>query len=172
VPYQLNRTSFPDPVQVPHSSIRAPHLDLTSSHPLSLINRGFLPVLMCLQMVSACFGISPKPRRKDLAMSRSRIPIRRYRCLRCGHRWIPRESFVRVCPGCRSPYWDVSKHSKKKNRAHVLIARLRRAAERSEAQYGPARRELVRHNRELARREASRRRASRNRATQAKRQGH
>lgn len=27
-------------------------------------------------------------------------------CKRCGHRWYPRQSEVRTCPKCRSPYWD------------------------------------------------------------------
>lgn len=35
-------------------------------------------------------------------------------CLRCGHRWLPRVSRqtkdgktdVRICPKCKSPYWD------------------------------------------------------------------
>lgn len=43
-----------------------------------------------------------------------------YRCLRCGHGWVPRdfdqpedgkkpeepEVAPRVCPKCKSPYWD------------------------------------------------------------------
>ena len=30
-----------------------------------------------------------------------------YRCERCGHKWIPREEKPpRVCPHCKSPYWD------------------------------------------------------------------
>jgi predicted Zn-ribbon and HTH transcriptional regulator len=27
-------------------------------------------------------------------------------CQRCGHKWMPRIKVVRVCPKCRSPYWD------------------------------------------------------------------
>jgi predicted Zn-ribbon and HTH transcriptional regulator len=32
------------------------------------------------------------------------------RC-RCGHEWLPREATVkpRVCPKCKSPYWDRQK---------------------------------------------------------------
>lgn len=38
------------------------------------------------------------------------IPIEHYVCLRCGHKWIPRlEDKPRVCPGCKSPYWDIPK---------------------------------------------------------------
>ena len=39
------------------------------------------------------------------------------KCMRCGHRWIPRGSKdpakgkveVRCCPKCKSPYWDRQK---------------------------------------------------------------
>lgn len=27
-----------------------------------------------------------------------------YRCVRCGHEWLPRDP--KVCPKCKSPYWD------------------------------------------------------------------
>ena|SRR3990167_10532908 len=27
-------------------------------------------------------------------------------CKRCGHKWFPRQSEVRICPRCKSPYWD------------------------------------------------------------------
>ncbi len=39
----------------------------------------------------------------------SEIIIKRiaYRCERCGHVWIPRgEETPRVCPKCKSPYWN------------------------------------------------------------------
>lgn len=38
------------------------------------------------------------------------------RC-RCGHEWLPREKGdrPRVCPKCKSPYWDRPKHQKAKN---------------------------------------------------------
>jgi hypothetical protein len=32
-----------------------------------------------------------------------------YRCERCGHEWVPRGDLniePRVCPKCKSPYWD------------------------------------------------------------------
>ena len=32
-----------------------------------------------------------------------------YRCERCGHEWLPREQGQpdpKVCPKCKSPYWD------------------------------------------------------------------
>ena len=29
-----------------------------------------------------------------------------FKCSRCSHSWIPRKKEVRVCPKCKSPYWD------------------------------------------------------------------
>jgi len=41
--------------------------------------------------------------------------IRGYRCYRCGHEWRPSSlgSASRICPKCKSPYWD---RPRKKNR--------------------------------------------------------
>lgn len=34
-------------------------------------------------------------------------------CQRCGHRWQPRDvNRVRVCPKCKTPYWDTPKKEK------------------------------------------------------------
>ena len=27
-------------------------------------------------------------------------------CKRCNHRWMPRKKEIRICPSCKSPYWD------------------------------------------------------------------
>ena len=35
------------------------------------------------------------------------------KCLRCGHEWQPRKAEVRVCPHCRSPYWDRPKRAER-----------------------------------------------------------
>lgn len=37
------------------------------------------------------------------------IKIKKIKCLRCGHKWIPRKSDVRQCPNCKSAYWNVLK---------------------------------------------------------------
>jgi len=36
------------------------------------------------------------------------IMLKGYKCERCGHKWYPREEreIPRVCPKCKSPYWD------------------------------------------------------------------
>lgn len=35
-----------------------------------------------------------------------KIRIKYLVCLRCNHKWIPRTNDIRVCPKCRSHYWD------------------------------------------------------------------
>ena len=42
------------------------------------------------------------------------------RC-RCGHEWFPRqkEEEPRVCPKCKSPYWNRKKHPKDEKNAKI-----------------------------------------------------
>jgi len=37
-------------------------------------------------------------------------------CKRCGHHWTPRQTQVRVCPKCKSPYWDKEKGNGKQQK--------------------------------------------------------
>jgi predicted Zn-ribbon and HTH transcriptional regulator len=57
-------------------------------------------------------------------MSQSRddykVQLWGYRCLRCGHEWLPHKLRVgelphipRVCPQCKSPYWNVPRRNPK-----------------------------------------------------------
>ena len=49
-----------------------------------------------------------------LGMARVPITVMGYRCERCGHEWIPRgpaEEEPRVCPKCRSPWWNKPRKS-------------------------------------------------------------
>lgn len=41
-------------------------------------------------------------------MARVPITVMGYRCERCEHEWVPRDfsKSPRVCPKCKSPYWD------------------------------------------------------------------
>ena len=49
--------------------------------------------------------------------------VNAFRCLRCGHEWIPRANMneltgtvkdkPRLCPKCKSAYWDRPKKNKK-----------------------------------------------------------
>jgi Zn finger protein HypA/HybF involved in hydrogenase expression len=38
-----------------------------------------------------------------------KVKVQSLECLKCGHRWIPRQSEVRQCPSCKSPRWDIKR---------------------------------------------------------------
>lgn len=44
-----------------------------------------------------------------------KVQISAYKCERCGHIWVPRnkKEKPRVCPRCKSPYWDRHKKNLK-----------------------------------------------------------
>ena len=44
-----------------------------------------------------------------------------YRCERCGHEWLPRdkEHAPKVCPKCKSPYWDRPRQADSKRRSKL-----------------------------------------------------
>ena len=37
------------------------------------------------------------------------IEVKSLKCKRCRHSWTPRQKEVRICPKCKSPYWDKDK---------------------------------------------------------------
>lgn len=41
-----------------------------------------------------------------------------FSCDRCDHEWIPRnpEEFPKVCPRCKSPYWNTPRKNPKKGK--------------------------------------------------------
>lgn len=41
-------------------------------------------------------------------MAKVKLTVWGFRCERCEHEWIPRdtENEPRVCPKCKSPYWN------------------------------------------------------------------
>lgn len=51
-----------------------------------------------------------------------RKTINAFKCLRCGHEWIPRVEMAqlegkikdkpRICPSCKTPYWDLPRKEK------------------------------------------------------------
>jgi len=44
-----------------------------------------------------------------------KIKIQGYLCERCSHQWVPRnKEMPRVCPRCKSPYYDVPRKQKEK----------------------------------------------------------
>lgn len=38
-----------------------------------------------------------------------KINIQELECKRCNHKWHPRQVDIRICPKCKSPYWDREK---------------------------------------------------------------
>lgn len=45
--------------------------------------------------------------RYSRGMAKVKLTVMGYRCERCAHEWIPRDDQPpRVCPKCKSPYWD------------------------------------------------------------------
>ncbi len=46
-------------------------------------------------------------------MGQKEIKLYEYTCERCFHKWIPRTTEKpRVCPKCKSPYWDRKRKKK------------------------------------------------------------
>lgn len=48
-------------------------------------------------------------------MAKIKMTVLGYRCERCSHEWVPRdaEQEPRVCPKCKSPYWNRPRKSDK-----------------------------------------------------------
>lgn len=44
------------------------------------------------------------------------LKIYGFKCKRCNHTWIPRKKEIRVCPKCKSPYFDEPRKRKKFNK--------------------------------------------------------
>ena len=43
-------------------------------------------------------------------MAKVKITVDGYKCERCEYEWIARKkAYPRVCPRCKSPYWDIPK---------------------------------------------------------------
>ncbi|CAN5237191.1 hypothetical protein BH18THE2_BH18THE2_34730 [soil metagenome] len=43
------------------------------------------------------------------------IILKGYQCERCAHKWAPREDELpKVCPKCKSPYWNIPRKSDNK----------------------------------------------------------
>ena len=47
-------------------------------------------------------------------MAKIQITVWGYKCERCEHEWIPRNTVdePRVCPLCKSPYWNKPRKNK------------------------------------------------------------
>lgn len=44
-----------------------------------------------------------------------KIEVTKLNCQRCGHTWIPKKEEIRICPKCKSPYWDRAKGSSRES---------------------------------------------------------
>lgn len=54
----------------------------------------------------------------------ARIKADAYKCERCGHVWLPRKAtkIPKVCPKCKSPYWnEPRKQAKNSSKGHSII---------------------------------------------------
>jgi len=51
-------------------------------------------------------------------MAKIKLTVAGYRCERCAHEWAPRkpDEHPRVCPKCKSPYWDKPKQTERNAR--------------------------------------------------------
>jgi len=47
-------------------------------------------------------------------MAKVKLTVDGFKCERCGHEWIARGTEEpKVCPKCKSPYWNIPKKDKK-----------------------------------------------------------
>lgn len=47
-------------------------------------------------------------------MAKVKLEVWGYRCERCQHEWVPRaEVEPKVCPKCKSPYWNTPRRRAK-----------------------------------------------------------
>jgi len=54
-------------------------------------------------------------------MARVKITIDGFQCERCGHEWIPHKNGEpRVCPKCKSPYWNKPRQEKSAKSANFV----------------------------------------------------
>lgn len=63
-----------------------------------------------------------------------RIEMDGYRCLRCGHEWVPRvlrgDELPTICPKCKSPYWNKTRRQplKRIEKAEANVKSVEKAA--------------------------------------------
>lgn len=61
----------------------------------------------------------------DKVLIKMKVKLLTVKCKRCGNEWCPRKFEVRMCPKCKSAWWDLEPQKKfkelKKN--HALLKR-------------------------------------------------
>ena len=59
--------------------------------------------------VAAVAGTVPKGARMMVKPLKLKLSIPKLRCMRCGYRWTPRQSVIRMCPDCKSTNWQTKR---------------------------------------------------------------
>ncbi len=51
-------------------------------------------------------------------MPKVKITLEGFKCERCGHEWVPRNTKEEpaVCPKCKSPYWNKPRRKKRSSK--------------------------------------------------------
>jgi Zn finger protein HypA/HybF involved in hydrogenase expression len=50
-------------------------------------------------------------------MAKVKVSLKELECKRCGWKWIPRKPIIRICPKCKTAYWDIPFINKRKDRS-------------------------------------------------------
>jgi len=74
---------------------------------LKLYNEGYNDSIIAKKLEVSQPTISLTRKRLNLKP----IQLKQLKCLRCDHEWVPRKEEVRICPKCKSPYWDRERES-------------------------------------------------------------
>ena len=55
------------------------------------------------------------------------VSITGYKCERCAHEWVPRDRVQepRVCPKCKSPYWNRPRKASKRREKRAFVPNAR-----------------------------------------------
>jgi len=48
-----------------------------------------------------------------------RLTITKLNCRRCGHRWVPTQAVIRICPRCKSKRWETKRTNRQGLRGTV-----------------------------------------------------
>lgn len=75
---------------------------------IQILSVGFLDLYYFWNILKISIDIS----KRMWQLKRMKTKIKKLNCLRCGHKWIPRKEDVRMCPKCKSPYFDQKKAKK------------------------------------------------------------
>jgi hypothetical protein len=61
---------------------------------------------------------------RDILLGMAKVQLWGYRCERCAHEWLPRQKDEepRVCPKCKSPYWNRPRKDEKQVRLDRMHA--------------------------------------------------